>query len=287
MVEKWKQRHGWHQRYFGPRVNCESVPCLPAGAVAWVLSDPRQIPYLMVWKDDRSEKVIEAVRVAAYSEPPGPVPLDWTGWVQVKRTNGSRSLLCTIERLMPRNGGRARFLVCPFCQRTRGALYGWELNPTRLHAAFIARWQCRECARLRYASEGGALAYRPRTGLGRLMAALEDFTRHQRPEPWYPYVFSSPELAAEAGLCTVEVRIINDIARRERDAVLEERPAHTIAASPAALAENTEENSDKLSAAPPENQVAPEALPTPAKTRVAGFVRLRRPRRFWIRPWER
>ena len=32
-------------RYFAARVNCESVPCLPVGAVAWVLDDPRQVPY--------------------------------------------------------------------------------------------------------------------------------------------------------------------------------------------------------------------------------------------------
>src|ERR1700730_540843 len=62
-----KRARGWHQRYLGARVNCESAPCLPVGAVAWVLDDPRHVPYLIVWKDQRSEKVIEAVRVCAYS----------------------------------------------------------------------------------------------------------------------------------------------------------------------------------------------------------------------------
>ena len=85
----------------------------------------------------------------------------------------------------------------------------------------------------------------------------------------------------------VEVRIINHIARPEWDAVREERPTQTVAASPAALAENTGENTDGQPAQPPENQVTPEALPTPPETRVGGFMRLRRPRRFSIRPWER
>ena len=60
----------------------------------------------------------------------------------------------------------------------------------------------------------------------------------------------------------VEVRIINRIARPDRDAVPEERPTQTVAASPAALAESTEENSDRLPAAPPENQAAPSAAST-------------------------
>ena len=108
MVEQPRRPlRGWHQRYVGPRVNCESVACLPAGALAWVLNDPRQVPCLMVWKDDRSDEVIEAVRVAAYNEP-GAWELDWAGCVEIKRTNGSPSwirTIRTIERPMPRNGG--------------------------------------------------------------------------------------------------------------------------------------------------------------------------------------
>ena len=80
MVEQRKQARGWHQRFIGPRANCESVPCLPAAAVAWVLDDPRQVPYLMVWKDSRSDGVIEAVRVCRVqgTERLG-VRLDWLG----------------------------------------------------------------------------------------------------------------------------------------------------------------------------------------------------------------
>jgi hypothetical protein len=66
MVEQGKRARGWHQRYLGARVNCEGVARLPAGAVAWALDDPRHVPYLMVWKEQRSEKLVEAVRVCAF-----------------------------------------------------------------------------------------------------------------------------------------------------------------------------------------------------------------------------
>jgi hypothetical protein len=36
-------------RFGGYRVNCESVPCLPAHIVADCLADPRGIPYLLIW----------------------------------------------------------------------------------------------------------------------------------------------------------------------------------------------------------------------------------------------
>jgi hypothetical protein len=41
-------------------VNCELVPFLPAGAVAWVLDDPRKIPYLLIWKSSSDDSVKEA-----------------------------------------------------------------------------------------------------------------------------------------------------------------------------------------------------------------------------------
>jgi hypothetical protein len=74
----------------------------------WVLDDPRPLPYLMVWKDSRSDGLIEAVRVATYNEPSA-WELDRTGCVEIKRTNGSRSLIPTVRRALPRNGGKARF----------------------------------------------------------------------------------------------------------------------------------------------------------------------------------
>ncbi len=138
--------------------------------------------------------------MAAYSEPPGPLRLDWTGWVEIKRSKETRSLIRTIERPLPRNGGKARFMVCPYCHRPRRALYGWEANRTRTHSAFVAPWQCRSCAGLRYSSEGGALRLPllPRSfGPERYLLA----GNAPRPEPWLPLVFTSPEQAAKAGVC--------------------------------------------------------------------------------------
>ena len=64
-------------------------------------------------------------------------------------------------------------------------------------------WQCRRCAGLRYASEGGALLIRGRGALARILTAAFGPGHSPRPEPWYPYVFKSPQEAAEAGFCAL------------------------------------------------------------------------------------
>jgi hypothetical protein len=191
-VERRKQARGWGGRFIGPRVNSENVPCLPVVAVAWVLDDPRQVPYLMFWKNDRwNGEVILAARVATYSEAAAS-KADSTGCVEVKRPDGTRNWIWTIERPLPRYGGKTRLFVCPRCQQPRRALYPWKLNPSKPHAVFTSTWQCRNCAQLRYASEGGALAYHPRIALGRLIEVLEGPSMSPRLEPWYPYVFADP-----------------------------------------------------------------------------------------------
>jgi hypothetical protein len=53
---------------------------------------------------------------------------------------------------------------------------------------------------LRYASEGGALVHHERGAFASLIEALCGPIRSDRPEPWLPYVFTSPEEAAEAGV---------------------------------------------------------------------------------------
>jgi hypothetical protein len=185
----------------GPRVNCESAPCLPAAAIARVLDDPRQLPYLMVWQDRDGGGIREAVRVARHSsESADPRGLDWADWVEFKRPDGARSLMRTVERALPRNGGKALLLICQCCQAPRRALYGWEVDRTRRHGVFVRPWQCRTCAGLRYASEGGALVVRVRGALSRLRGP----TRWDRPERWYPYVFSDPADAKWLGGAIIE-----------------------------------------------------------------------------------
>ena len=192
MVEQRKTVRNCAGRFIGPRVNCENVPCLPVKALAWMLDDPRNVPYLMVWLDQDCEKILEAVRVALFTEMEEEIP--WARCVEIKRADGATNRVLTIERPLPRNGGKARLVICPRCQYPRRALYPWKLNPSRRCAVFISGWQCRSCAQLRYASEGGALIFRPRTDLGRLIKSVEG-PKKDRPECWYPYVFADPRNA--------------------------------------------------------------------------------------------
>jgi hypothetical protein len=174
---------------------------LPAAAIAWVLDDPRQLPYLMVWQDRDEGGIRNAVRVARYSSGVAdPHGLDWADYLEIKRPDGSRSFMRTVERILPRNGGKALLLICQCCQAPRRALYGWEVDRTRRHGVFVRPWQCRACAGLRYASEGGALVVRSRGSLARLVDSLCGLNRQERPLLWYPYVFSDPDDAKWLGV---------------------------------------------------------------------------------------
>jgi hypothetical protein len=88
-----------------------------------MLEDPRKIPYLLVWKSPLNGTVQEAARIAPHKEMEGLGGLDWSGTVEIKRHDGTRNFICTVLRLLPRNGGRARLLICPYCQIPRRGLY--------------------------------------------------------------------------------------------------------------------------------------------------------------------
>ncbi len=188
-----------HGRFFGRRVNCEGVPLLPARIVQLVLDDPRKIPYLLVWRSPWDRTVKEAVRIDR--ERGQLAPFDLTGWVEIKRPDGTRSVFRAIEREMPRNGGKLHLLACPSCGHPRRALYGWRPGgPDTTSVERSPRWECRVCAGLRYASEGGALVLRG-GAISRLLRMNVPDMSSPRPEPWLPHVFTSPRDAAEAGLC--------------------------------------------------------------------------------------
>jgi hypothetical protein len=192
-VEQRKQGRGSHQHFTGSwaRLNCENMPVIPAWLVRINLNDPRRISYLLVWKDARDGQIKEAVRLARYVDPHD--SRAESNHVELKRPDGSTTILRVVWRMLPRNGGRALFLLCPYCDTPRRHVYGWEWDSFSgwSNRVRTISWRCRSCARLRYSSEGGFL--RPRI-------RFRAFGNLPRPESWLPYVFTSTEEAAEAGV---------------------------------------------------------------------------------------
>jgi hypothetical protein len=192
-VEQRQQGRGWHEHFLGfwARLNCENMPVIPAWLVRSNLNDPRRIPYLLVWEDERHDgKIKEVVRLARYVDPHDSHAT--TNQVELKRTDGSLTVLRFVWWKLPRNGGRSLLLVCSRCYTLRRYVYGWEWDSSSGWSNRVRRisWRCRSCARLRYSSEGGYL--RPRT-------MFRVFGNLPRPALWLPYVFTSPQEAAEAG----------------------------------------------------------------------------------------
>ena len=162
------------------------MPVIPAWLVRRCLDDPRRIPYLLVWKDERHDgRIMEAVRLARY--------VGDDHYVEIERTDGDYTVLRIVWRRLPRNGGRALLLHCFLCNTARRHVYGWEWDIFSGWSNRVKRisWRCRSCARLRYSSEGGYL---------RPTRSFRAFGNLPRPESWLPYVFTSPEEAAEAGV---------------------------------------------------------------------------------------
>lgn len=177
------------------------MPVIPAWLVRSNLNDPRRIPYLLIWKDERDGEIKEAVRLGRYIDAHDSHATN--NHVELKRTDGSLTVLRFVWRALPRNGGRALLLVCSYCNTPRRHVYGWEWDrfSGRSNVVVSVSWRCRSCARLRYSSEGGYL--RP-TGLGRLGqlgVRLRAYGNLPRPRSWLPYVFTS--LDATANFVTV------------------------------------------------------------------------------------
>ena len=201
MYQRKNIRRGWNGRYLGFRINCEQVPILPAWAVGRFLADPRKIPYLLVWESSRDGTVKDAVRLSR--EAGRVAPFAWTGWIEVKRTDGTCTYIRTVERPLPRNNGKDQLLLCPSCHTPRRTLYGAKVGDDgRFYVARRADWECRTCCTLRYSSEGGALLIRG--GLvSRLLGQPFPDVPSPRPDLWLPNIFSSPRDAEADGLCIV------------------------------------------------------------------------------------
>jgi len=202
-VEQRKQPRGWHQHFRSSwaRLNCESIPVIPAWLVRSNLDDPRRIPYLLIWKDERHDgEIKEGVRLARYMEPSSSRVTD--NYVELKRPDGSITVLRFVWRMLPRNSGRAMLLVCPHCKTARRHVYGWEWDSSSRWSNRVRQisWRCRACARLRYSSEGG---YLRESGRGALAGIFRAYGNLPRPDLWLPYVFTSPGDAATAGVCAI------------------------------------------------------------------------------------
>lgn len=165
MVEHRGAPRGWHEYYCGFRVNCESVPRLPAWLVRRVIDDPRRVPYFLFWRwMDRGKS--EEVLGLRWLPPSGER-------VELMRIDGSSVEIQTARRHLPRNGGVALLLNCPHCSRLCRHLYGWSVSRNRVVRSV---WKCRGCAGLRYTSEGTYVRFRWLGG-------------YPRTSPWDPFVF--------------------------------------------------------------------------------------------------
>jgi hypothetical protein len=167
------------------------MPVIPAGIARSNLEDPRKIPYLLVWRDERNGKIKEAVRLTRHVDSHDSQATD--NFVELKRTDGSLTILRFVWRMLPRNGGRALLLICSYCKTPRRHVYGWEWDSVSGWSNRVRSisWRCRSCARLRYSSEGGYLC----PGI-----TFRGCRKLPRPALWLPYVFTSPQDSADAGL---------------------------------------------------------------------------------------
>jgi hypothetical protein len=201
VYRRQRQARGRHQHFIGSRarLNCESMPVIPIWLVRSNLEDPRRIPYLLIWKDERHDgEIKEAVRLARYLDPQD--ARAEINHVELKRSDGSSTILRVVWSMLPRNRGRALFFLCSYCNTPRRQVYGWEWDSSSGWSNRVQRisWRCRSCARLRYSSEGG---YLRGSGRGKLAALFCAYGNLPRPELWLPHVFTSPEEAVQAGVC--------------------------------------------------------------------------------------
>jgi hypothetical protein len=176
-------KHRLEGRFFGLRIDCERVPLLPAWVVRWIIDGRNEGQYPLIWRNPWNGAIEEEVLVMRVA-PPACFPN--VEAIEVSRPGKSITDVHVFRRPMPRNGGNDVFLECPGCRRLRRGLYGWAAGGATTRSVYRSQWQCRECAGLRYASEGGALLVRSRGLLGKMLGVA----RAKRPQPWLPHLLS-------------------------------------------------------------------------------------------------
>jgi len=144
-----------------------------------MFDDPRRIPYLLIWRTETDGTMAEAARICTKIDPPVPFSSDWHDVFEIKPSDRGRNFIPTTFCPLPRNGGRERLLVCPYCKVSRRAL--WEPGGEYTTSARSSDWKCRACAKLRYASESGALVHRSRFALAGIIEAIYGHGRNERP----------------------------------------------------------------------------------------------------------
>jgi hypothetical protein len=170
-------------RFFGTRVNCERVPMLPASIVRDVIEDRFGGACMLLWRDLWDGEIKETADIKPV---PPPACFSFVEAVELIRPSMASTDLHLLRKPLPRNGGYDSLLECPICHGLRRALYGWSAACSTRHSAYRSQWQCRECAGLRYSSEGGALLVRSRGYLGKILGVAQT----NRPHSWIPLVFA-------------------------------------------------------------------------------------------------
>ena len=130
-------------RFIGERrVNCESIPRLPAILIRRLLDNPQYLPCCLEWHWLSGCEVEEGIKVEH---------IDCRNSIRMTRNSGATQIVRIGWMPLPRYGGFGLMFACHFCEGWRRFLYGWTKSGNEVKRA---SWRCRTCAELRYASEG-------------------------------------------------------------------------------------------------------------------------------------
>jgi hypothetical protein len=105
-VERRKQARGRHQHFLGFRDSTESIPLSRRGLCEAISATHAGLK--------RDGEIKEEVRLAHFIACGRE-----SDYAELKRTDGRTTVLRIVWRTLPRNGGRALFLLCPHCDIPR------------------------------------------------------------------------------------------------------------------------------------------------------------------------
>lgn len=199
-MEQRKQRRGWNGHFLGfwARLNCENMSVIPAWIVRSNLNDPRRIPYVLVWKDDRHDgEIKEAVRLARFVEPSNSRVTD--NYVELKRTEGAPQFSVSFGECCPGTAGGPCCWSAPTTTRravtsTVGNDIAFRDGRTESGASVGDAARVLNCATLPKAAicgEAGVVRWGPYFALSE--------TCHDQSRGFL--TCSLPEAAAEVGVC--------------------------------------------------------------------------------------